>query len=1026
MFGTRAMLAPAMMALSLQLMLGGCHRSEYRQEADQEVCELVAEKSYDGRWGLQDFNIETDPRSRYADVYDRDFPPMPPDDPASHELMHCIDGKEHWDGWHDSGDIDELENPGWREYLKEYARVTEDGKIKLSLEDAVRLAVMHSPSYQQQRETLYLSALDVSTERFRFDVQFFGGNGSSFQHLGQERTGGESNLVTSTTAGQARRRFATAGEMLIGFANSLTWEFMGGNASTATSAFDFAFVQPLLRAGGRVIALEQLTIAERGLLANLRAYQRYRKGYYTSIAIGSLGVSGPQRRGGFFGGTGLTGFTGQGAGGLGGVGAATGFGGRFGGGAGGATGGTAGLAGGGAGTVGGFIGLLQQLQQIRNTEDSLRAQLRTLALLEANLEAGLIDIAQVDQFRQNIETERANLLQAKNGLASSLDSFKRSTIGLPPNMPIDLDDSMIQQFQLIDPDMNSAQGRITAFIDEFGQLQAEPSDAQFAAAFARIEQLRADVDQQLKTIPRDLADLDRVLPQRMAVLTELEAKFLRSERNRMNTGLQELTKRWEETAQVLKELSDKLNDTNREATAVKIVELLTELSNIVGELGLIQARARLETITLDPVEITESAAMQIARGHRLDWMNNRAALVDTWRLIEFNANALQTDVSIRFDGDLQTIGNDNPTKFRDQTGSLRASLQIDPPFTRLLERNNFRQQLIQYQQDRRQMIQFEDELRQNLRQIIRDVNQLKVNLEIQRRAVSIAIRRVDQTREALSQPVPPAQPGQLPQSFGPTAAQNLLFALSDLRNTQNNLMSVWLNYLATRMLLYRELGVLQVDNENLWIDVPLSQVVPEEGFELEQVPEIPREWIRELKKFPAVPPAPVDGAPKLQPVPKAPAAGSVKGAAYRRSSTSTGQTATGQRSETGWLRLRRWFGEKSEQARPSRRRELAKRESNRLNPAMPMPRSSAAPRPIPESAKIANSPVTTHSKNQPPILGSRLPTVSDGTRPVIHVPQRPSARRRRTLNQLPPAVSEGEIQQLVDEVRESAKQRTTE
>ena len=60
--------------------------------------------------------------------------------------------------------------------------------------------------------------------------------------------------------------------------------------------------------------------------------------------------------------------------------------------------------------MGGFIGLLQQLQQIRNTEDSLALQLNQLAKLEAYHAAGLITLIQVDNLRQNIETERANLV----------------------------------------------------------------------------------------------------------------------------------------------------------------------------------------------------------------------------------------------------------------------------------------------------------------------------------------------------------------------------------------------------------------------------------------------------------------------------------------------------------------------------------------------------------------------------------------------------------------------------------------
>ena len=142
-------------------------------------------------------------------------------------------------------------------------------------------------------------------------------------------------------------------------------------------------------------------------------------------------------------------------------------------------------------------------------------------------------------------------------------------------------------------------------------------------------------------------------------------------------------------------------------------------------------------------------------------MNSRAALVDSWRLIAFNADALQSNVTVGLGGDVSTTG-DNPVKFRAPTGSLRASVQIDPPFTRLLERNNYRQSLIDYSQDRRQYIQFMDSIHQTLRNLLRNLEQLQTNLEIQRRAVAISIRRVDLTRENLSQPKPPAAPGEPP------------------------------------------------------------------------------------------------------------------------------------------------------------------------------------------------------------------------------------------------------------------------
>lgn len=825
-------------------LLPACNRAQYREAADREVRQLVAEKSRDTRWGTQDFTIAMDPASRYFDPGDPDHPPMPPDDPVSHELMVEVDGKKGYDHWYDHGTVENLENPDWRERLTEEYPRTADGKLKLGLVDAVRLALRHSPGYQQQLESIYLSALDVSTERFRFDVQFFGGFTAGAQHQGSDNPGGESTSVTVDPEVSVRKRFAAAGELLVSFVNSIGWEFFGPDDGFTASQVGFSFLQPLLRGYGRAVALEQLTIAERTLLANLRAFQFYREGFYTQVTIGELGVSGPQRRGGFFGGTGLTGFTGQGSGGFGGVGDATGFG-RGSLGAGGAAGGGAGagFAGGGAGTVGGFIGLLQQIQQIRNTGDSLNSQLRTLALLESNLEAGLIDITQVDQFRQNIETERANLLQAQNSLASSLDSFNRSVLGLPPDLPIEPDDSLIRPFQLIDPAMTAVQSAVTQFMDQFGDLPEEPGLEQLQQAFQQIESLRGQVTVQLDLLPGELESLEARSEARKRSLTEPERRVFEEDLRRLAEDLQELRERFDATRSALEQLRTGLNQDTTARTADGVVELLADLSNILGEMSLIEARARLEMITVEPIELTPEAALKIARGERLDWMNNRAALVDTWRLIEFNANALQSDLTLRLSGDLRTVGNDNPVKFREETGALRASLEFDGPFTRLVERNNFRQQLIQYQQDRRQLIQFEDSVNQSLRRTLRDLEQLRVNLEIQRRAVAIAIRRVDQTREALNRPVPPSAPGQAAQALGPTAAQNLLFALSDLRNTQDNLMSVWLNYSAQRMRLYRDLGIMRIDDRGIWIDEPLSKAQGEIAEANPLPPEIPGRWL---------------------------------------------------------------------------------------------------------------------------------------------------------------------------------------
>lgn len=166
----------------LVLVVGalGCHRAYYREQADREAEALIAEKSDDPRWAISDFSVDVDERSRYASPHDPVRPPMPPDDPRSHELMHAVGGEKGYAKWHANGDTFDLESPAWREKLGEYVEIDEEGRLKLRLEDSVQLAIIHSPGFQRNLETLYLSALDVSTERFGSRSSFMPGMTTRF------------------------------------------------------------------------------------------------------------------------------------------------------------------------------------------------------------------------------------------------------------------------------------------------------------------------------------------------------------------------------------------------------------------------------------------------------------------------------------------------------------------------------------------------------------------------------------------------------------------------------------------------------------------------------------------------------------------------------------------------------------------------------------------------------------------------------------------------------------------------------
>ncbi len=797
---------------------GGCTRTHYRIDADREAHEVIAERNTDPRWSVPGHSIEIDPRSRFFDKYDPDHPPMPPDDPDAQRYMRVVDGIEGWEHWNTNGVREEIENPAWRAALSEYVEVGENGAVMLDVDSALELAYLHSPFRQHQLETLYLSALDVTRERFRLDTRYFGGYGVQFtdtdtDHNGRAVVGRESG---ANPALEASRLFAAGGELLAGFANSFVFELSGSDPGNFTaSLINFAFVQPLLRGAGKDVALEQLTLAERNLLGNLRSYSQFRQGFYTQVVIGELGVAGPRRSG-----PGVDVAVSRSRDG-----------------------------------VDGYLGLLQQLQRIRNTEDNLDLQLRTLAQLEANLAAGLIDLVQVDQFRQNIENERANLLAARNRLERSLDDYKTSTLGLPPDLAIDLDDSPIRQFQFVARDASDIQDEVARLQSRTGGLPGNAPAEPVREILGDLSDLLERIERHLGTVREDLEAMDEAVDARERGTNEKDREASRLERAQIRERLTTVVQQLEQAGTTLEGLTQQLLSDSRETAIRGVVVLLGDLLRIVQGSILVQARARLETISIESIDLQSGDAFEIALANRLDFMNARSALVDSWRSIQFNADALQSELNLTASGELRTSG-DSAADFEAPNHSVHLGLELDSPFTRLVERNNYRESLINYQRSRRSFIQSRASLQLTLRTLLRDIEQLRTTLEIQRRAVVIAIRRVDLTRAELYAPVRPPQPGQRPTQFGPTAAINLLSALSSLRDTQNSFLDVWLNYYAARLRLFRELGIMQLDEEGRWIDSmfpgaesanamsPLMRVRGRSEVAAKVPPPIPAAWAR--------------------------------------------------------------------------------------------------------------------------------------------------------------------------------------
>ena len=645
--------------------------------------------------------------------------------------------------------------------------------------------------------------------------------------------------------------------------------------------FNFSLVQPLLRQAGRARVLERLTFAERTLLGNVRSMDQFRREFYLNVTTGRDLGNGPQRRGGVSGGAGLTGFSGVGTGGFGAVGAVTG--GNAGGQGGATGGSGAAQAGGYLGLLQQQLQLRNQEQNVVELEENLRQQEQLYQETQGDTAAALQQQLQVEQARQSVYDASSRLLNSRNQYEATLDAFKITLglpSDTPLDLTDPVLDSFRN---LVDESARNVLTKLSSMRKEVGELnqkmlelappERDPAkralvwNSELAELLGKVHQrlpevqavLRELVESSLNEAEGDVLKLRQVLPVREQELAGLRAKYVERPEDyhdllpgvRVNpdlldfsgvAGLPErltrkrtqLVKTFNDHEKQLAALDKRFGRLLKEGPTLppqqlflqvrndainQAAGLLSDLRDSVHDLQLMQAQARAETIRLVPVDITPEEAVAVARELRRDWMNARMSLVDSWRLIEFNANGLQSDLSLIFNGDVQNVG-DKPFDLRTNTGRLQVGVQWDPPLTRLAERNIYRQALIEYQQARRSYYVFEDQIVRSLRATLRTLQTNTLNFELRRRALSTAARQIVVNDEILRRrrTVPPAATATGGGAGSNTATRDTVSALTDLLNAQNDLLAVWVNYEVLRRSLDFEMGTMELTEEGLWLD----------------------------------------------------------------------------------------------------------------------------------------------------------------------------------------------------------------
>jgi outer membrane protein TolC len=890
----------------------GCARKYWRKQADDLTYNIIRDKQNDPRWATDRVRVETDPRSRLYEAYDPDFEPLPPDDLAAHEFMHWAYGKRGWKHWHEFGDQETIENPHWLEPWGMSQEVVESNTgrpaqlpvVKLTMEDAIDISYIHSRDYQTQIENLYLSALALTAQRFAFDVQFAGINGA---RPGASVTAtdvpGVSDTVNVAPSAGVSQLLPGGAQYIVQLANNTLWLLSSGGTQSSASTLSYSLVQPLLANGGRRFVMANLTQAERNVLYAARDLARYRQGFFTAtvaggntagIATGILGV---------FSGVGpiptpVPIFS--------------------------STGGNGGflsilqnyqVIANNEYNIGQLTDQLERLRaqaaerpdqigedlaalpaglvfppvlagRIAYDEDdhqlTLRGQLndveiRMLLELSNDLDyrravVGLADRSSMLTTNLNIVQLETQLATQVNGLRvarvnylNALDQYKQQ-LGLPVDMPLDIDLSMLKPFEIVDQRLIRLQDRLNAFVPEPPPIRAYHPDA---AAMSRV----AELMQGLRAPEPDVETLRGLVDEMLVIKNDLQRDgvdvtkddFKRAAEHRLRTPvfqqdypihtkrdpkrderlMETLLAEFRESEAILLNLQSTLAKPQVDATEKSkslqiLADLREDLLKISQSFSVIQIDLRVDLIDLNPWDMSMEDAVATGLANRLDLMNSRAAVMDARRNVEVAANQLQAVLNVVASGNINTkpltAGINNPFDFHGDQSNFNLGLQFSTPIQLVNQRNTYRAALIGYQQARRNYMRTEDQVKIDIRGRIRLLDQTRRNFETLRDQVRAATAQLDITSEQTAAPAGAAPAGGVAvgggagggaggggaggAAGGAGAAQGLqiINAINSVLGAQNNLIAFWVQFEAYRLDIYNFMGTLEIDKEGYWTD----------------------------------------------------------------------------------------------------------------------------------------------------------------------------------------------------------------
>ena len=518
-----------------------------------------------------------------------------------------------------------------------------------------------------------------------------------------------------------------------------------------------------------------------------------------------------------------------------------------------------------------FLNLLTQVQSIRNAQMNIASLQSNLVEHQEYQDLKMVSQIQVDQIFQEYQNGRLVLLSSEQNLAASLDQFKFQ-LGLPPWVPFEIDESLLLQFELVEPSLVEVQNKTQKLYERLLQYTTTERTRSKVApyqvlidAFEEYLQLHDQAASLLPGIqedfqkwqarlnaiaPNSLAESDQIdhrqqldLAGRVAaIIIELETGF--EKREQFDRELKKKIEKYHDTPNLVDEV---LNDKNGEAAPNIRPEIAAwrslysaiggPLREEISNLYIAQTQIRLFLIDIDKIAIDQKAAITFAHQNRLDQMNREAQVMDAFRKIEVAADALQSELNVNGQMGLGTDpSRNNAFRLDSSANTYRVGVQFDGPLNRLNERNVYRATQIGYQQASRNYVAGKDTIANEVRSSLRQIELRRLNFQIARQQLVAATRQVDQAQINIRRALEP----------NTNLTRDLLQSLQGLLSAKNNLIFNWIDYKIAKIRLFTVLELLYLDDNGTWMneDFSLEQLkdmISDENYFPPELPSIPGE-----------------------------------------------------------------------------------------------------------------------------------------------------------------------------------------